>query len=82
MQAPLGGATVTARTAETGFAGLNWNVAPWANVALVAREGYVQASAPGSANLSLAKASTQSLGVSGHLGFGRGWVTVFPTIRA
>jgi hypothetical protein len=77
MQAPLGGASLTGRTAETGFAGLNWNVAPWANVALVARQGNVQASAPGSASLSLAKASTQSLGVSGHLGFGSGWVTSF-----
>jgi len=79
MQAPLGGAKFTGSTAQSGFAALNWNFAPWADVTLVARQGSAQASPPlvQSASLSTAKVSAQALGISGRVGLGDGWVTSF-----
>jgi len=78
MQTPLAGGDRAQGFAQTGFAGLNWNVAPWADLSLVAR----QASARGPAAIvqsgfSPAKASAQTLGVTGKVAFGKGWVTSF-----
>ena len=79
METPLAGGSRGQAMAQTGFAALNWDVAPWANLGLVARQGSAQATPPlvQPANLSTAKASTQTLGVSGRVGLGAGWVTSF-----
>ncbi|HEX3429658.1 MAG TPA: hypothetical protein VHT03_02135 [Rhizomicrobium sp.] len=76
MQSPLAGGNRLAGTAETGFAALGWNPAPWASLGLVARQASAEASAP-VAQLSPAKLSTQTLGVAGKVAFGSGWVTSF-----
>jgi hypothetical protein len=78
MQTPLGGAKFMDSTAQEGFAALNWDVAPWADLGLVARQASAQgAPAAQSAALSPSKLSTQTLGVSGRVAFGSGWVTKF-----
>jgi hypothetical protein len=78
MQAPLAGAKFMGATAQEGFAALNWDVAPWADLGLVARQASAQGSPTAqSAALSPAKLSTQTLGVSGRVTLGNGWVTSF-----
>ena len=78
VQTPLGGASLIGSTAQRGFAALNWNVAPWADLSLVARQGSAQSAGMAqSAAFSPSKVSTQALGVSGRVALGNGWVTRF-----
>jgi hypothetical protein len=78
MQTPLAGGDRGDGFAQTGFAGLNWNVAPWADLGLVARQASAQGPAPiVQSGFSPAKVSAQTLGVSGKVAFGKGWVTSF-----
>ena len=79
MQAPLAGGDRARGFAQSGFAGLSWDATPWASLGLVARQTSAQAPAPivQSANFSPAKVSAQTLGVSGKVAFGKGWVTSF-----
>jgi hypothetical protein len=78
MQTPLAGADRSDGFAQTGFAGLNWNVAPWASLGLEARQASAQAPASiVQSGFSPAKVSAQTLGVSGKVAFGKGWVTSF-----
>jgi hypothetical protein len=57
------------RSTATVMAGLNWNFSKWSGVSLTAAQTSVRnEDMPG-------KAQTTSLGVSAHVGLGRGWVT-------
>ncbi len=76
MRTPLAGGDRLLGTAQSGFAALDWNAAPWASLGLVARQGSAQAPVV-SAGLSPAKLSTQTLGATGKVAFGNGWVTRF-----
>lgn len=79
-QAPAGVLGFDRREAETAHAGMDWKFAPWGGLGLVAthsaaNNGFLGAMPP--AGLSLAKASTSTLGASGRIAFGSGWVTTF-----
>ncbi|MGH6876638.1 MAG: hypothetical protein ACREHV_04580 [Rhizomicrobium sp.] len=67
------------REAETALAGVDWNFAPWGGVGLTAahneaRTGFLGGTVAG---LSLAKSQTNTLGASGRIAFGSGWITSF-----
>jgi len=76
MQVPLAGADRAQGFAQTGFAGLSWSATPWASLGLVARQESAQAPIV-QTGFSPAKVSAQTLGVSGKVALGKGWVTTF-----
>ena len=76
MQTPLAGVGRSQAFAQTGFAGLSWDPTPWASLGLVARQESAQAPVVQS-GFAPAKVSAQTLGVSGKVALGKGWVTSF-----
>ncbi|HEY6579350.1 MAG TPA: hypothetical protein VIY09_08505 [Rhizomicrobium sp.] len=69
------------REAETALAGVDWKFAPWGGVGLTAAHNAARAGFLGGpaalAGPSLAKSQTNTLGASGRMAFGSGWITSF-----
>ena len=67
------------REAETALAGVDWKFAPWGGVGLTAARNAAQTGfLGGSASVAgLEKAQTSTLGASGRIAFGSGWITSF-----
>lgn len=69
------------REAQTVLAGVNWKFAPWGSMGIAGAHNAVRTGflggAPSLGALSLAKGTADTVGATGRIAFGGGWITSF-----